>query len=88
MILQRRLEAVPPGAGSLLRHRHQEHLWHEVRDLHHQLGDSGDGPFRGLLGAAEEIVEVNIDEKEFVGYLNAPNKDTTTLSGLSRLYLW
>ena len=36
-------------------------------------------PSEAFQGAAEEIVEVNIDEKELVGYLNAPNKDTTTI---------
>ena len=36
-------------------------------------------PSEASQGAAEEIVEVNNDEKELVGYLNAPNKDTTTI---------
>ena len=35
-------------------------------------------PSEASQGAAEEIVGVNNDEKELVGYLNAPNKDTTT----------
>ena len=36
-------------------------------------------PSEASQGAAEEIVEVNNDEKEIVGYLNAPNKDTNTI---------
>ena len=36
-------------------------------------------PSEASQGAAEEIVEVNNDEKELVGYLNAPNKDTNTI---------
>ena len=36
-------------------------------------------PSRRLQGVAEEIVEVNVGEKEIVGYLDAPNKDTNTL---------
>ena len=36
-------------------------------------------PSRRLQGVAEEIVEVNIGEKETVGYLDAPNKDTNTI---------
>ena len=35
-------------------------------------------PSEASQGAAEEIVEVNNDEKELVGYLDAPNKDTNT----------
>ena len=35
-------------------------------------------PSEAFQGAAEEIVEVDIEEKEFVGYLDAPNKDTNT----------
>ena len=34
-------------------------------------------PSEDPQGAAEETVEVD-DEKELVGYLNAPNKDTNT----------
>ena len=36
-------------------------------------------PSEAFEGAAEEIVEVNNDEKEIVGNLDAPNKDTNTL---------
>ena len=36
-------------------------------------------PSNRLQGVAEEIVEVDIEEKEFVGYLDAPNKDTNTI---------
>ena len=36
-------------------------------------------PSEAFQGAAEEIVEVNNDEKELVGYLDAPNKDTNTI---------
>ena len=36
-------------------------------------------PSEDLQGAAEEIVEVNNDEKELVGNLDAPNKDTNTI---------
>ena len=36
-------------------------------------------PSEAFEGAAEEIVEVDIDEKELVGYLDAPNKDTNTI---------
>ena len=36
-------------------------------------------PSEAFQGAAEEIVEVDIEEKEFVGYLDAPNKDTNTI---------
>ncbi len=35
-------------------------------------------PSEAFEGAAEEIVEVDNDEKELVGILNAPNKDTNT----------
>ena len=35
-------------------------------------------PSEDPQGAAEETVEVD-DEKELVGYPNAPNKDTTTI---------
>ena len=35
-------------------------------------------PSEAFQGAAEEIVEVDNDEKELVGYLDAPNKDTNT----------
>ena len=46
MILQRTLEAGSSRRRSLLYHRPQEHLWHRLKDLHHQLGDSGVGPFQ------------------------------------------
>ena len=36
-------------------------------------------PSEASQGAAEEIVEVDIGEKEIVGYLDAPNKDTNTI---------
>ena len=36
-------------------------------------------PSEAFEGAAEEIVEVDNDEKELVGILNAPNKDTNTI---------
>ena len=36
-------------------------------------------PSEALQGAAGEIVEVDIDEKEIVGNLDAPNKDTNTI---------
>ena len=36
-------------------------------------------PSEAFQGAAEEVVEVNIDEKEIVGNLDAPNKDTNTI---------
>ena len=36
-------------------------------------------PSEAFQGAAEEIVEVDNDEKELVGYLDAPNKDTNTI---------
>ena len=36
-------------------------------------------PSEAFQGAAEEIVEVDIGEKEIVGYLDAPNKDTNTI---------
>ena len=36
-------------------------------------------PSEAFEGAAEEIVEVDIDEKELVGYLDAPTKDTNTI---------
>ena len=36
-------------------------------------------PSEAFEEAAEEIVEVDIDEKELVGYLDAPNKDTNTI---------
>ena len=35
-------------------------------------------PSEAFQGAAEELVEVDIDEKELVGDLDAPNKDTNT----------
>ena len=35
-------------------------------------------PSEDPQGAAEETVEVDNDEKELVGYLDAPNKDTNT----------
>ena len=35
-------------------------------------------PSEAFEGAAEEIVEVDNDEMELVGYLDAPNKDTNT----------
>ena len=41
-------------------------------------------PSEAFQGAAEEIVEVDIDEKEIVGYLEAPNKDTNTGGGCER----
>ena len=37
-------------------------------------------PSEAFEGAAEEIVEVNNDEKEIVGNLDAPNKDTNTVA--------
>ena len=37
-------------------------------------------PSEAFEGAAEEIVEVNNDEKEMVGNLDAPNKDTNTVA--------
>ena len=37
-------------------------------------------PSEAFEGAAEEIVEVNSDEKEIVGNLDAPNKDTNTVA--------
>ena len=36
-------------------------------------------PSEAFQGAAEESVEVDIDEKELVGDLNAPNKDNNTI---------
>ena len=36
-------------------------------------------PSEAFEGAAEEIVEVDIGEKEIIGYLDAPNKDTNTI---------
>ena len=36
-------------------------------------------PSEASQGAAEETVEVDNDEKELVGYLDAPNKDTNTI---------
>ena len=66
MILQKTIRSRSSRARSLLRHRPKEYLWHKLLDLHHQLGDREDGPFRGLQGAAEEIVEVNDDENEVV----------------------
>ena len=36
-------------------------------------------PSEAFEGAAEEIVEVDNNEKELVGYLDAPNKDTNTI---------
>ena len=36
-------------------------------------------PSEAPQGAAEEIVELNNDEKEIVGNLDAPNKDTNTI---------
>ena len=36
-------------------------------------------PSEAFEGAAEEIVEVDNDEKEIVGNLDAPNKDTNTI---------
>ena len=36
-------------------------------------------PSEDPQGAAEETVEVDNDEKELVGYLDAPNKDTNTI---------
>ena len=36
-------------------------------------------PSEAFEEAAEEIVEVDIDEKELVGYLDAPTKDTNTI---------
>ena len=36
-------------------------------------------PSEAPQGAAEEIVEVDNDEKEIVGNLDAPNKDTNTI---------
>ena len=43
----------------------------------------GSAPSRSLQGVAEEIVEVNDDENEVVGDLNAPNKDTNTIAELA-----
>ena len=40
-------------------------------------------PSEAFEGAAEEIVEVNNDEKEIVGNLDAPNKDTNTVVKVS-----
>ena len=77
--MQKTIRSRSSRARNLLPHRPQEHLWHKLLDLHHQLGDREDGPFRGLQGAAEEIVEVNDDKNEVVGDLNAPNKDTNTI---------
>ena len=36
-------------------------------------------PSEAFEGAAEEVVGVDISEKETVGYLDAPNKDTNTI---------
>ena len=36
-------------------------------------------PSEAPQGAAEKIVEVDNDEKEIVGNLDAPNKDTNTI---------
>ena len=36
-------------------------------------------PSEAFQGAAEEVVEVNNDEKKIVGNLDAPNKDTNTI---------
>ena len=36
-------------------------------------------PSEAFQGAAEDTVEVDIGEKEIVGYLDAPNKDTNTI---------
>ena len=36
-------------------------------------------PSEASQGAAEETVEVDNNEKELVGYLDAPNKDTNTI---------
>ena len=83
-IFQKTIRSRSSRARNFLPHRPQEHLWHKLLDLHHQLGDREDGPFRGLQGAAEEIVEVNDDENEVVGDLNAPNKDTNTEKDESR----
>ena len=81
LILQKTIEAGFSRRRSLLHHRPQEHLWHELQDLHHRLGDSIVGPSRSLQGVAEEIVEVDIiGEDEVIGVLKAPNKDTTTKS--------
>ena len=78
MILQKTIRSRSSRARSLLRHRPQEHLWHELHDLHPQLGDSTVGPSEELQGVAEEIVEVNIDEKEVIGSPKTPNKDANT----------
>ena len=43
-------------------------------------------PSEAFQGAAEEVVEVNIDEKELVGNLGAPNKDANTSSTPACLY--
>ena len=72
------MEAGYSRRRSLLHHRPQEHLWHELQDLHHRLGDSIVGPSRSLQGVAEEIVEVDVDEKEIIGSPKTPNKDTNT----------
>ena len=42
-------------------------------------------PSEAFEGAAEEIVEVNNDEKEIVGNLDAPNKDTNTVAEVYKL---
>ena len=81
--MQKTIRSRSSRARSLLRHRPQEHLWHELLDLHPQLGDSTVGPSEELQGVAEEIVEVNVDEKEVVGSPKTPNKDANT-----EVFLW
>ena len=39
-------------------------------------------PSEELQGVAEEIVEVDNDEKEIIGNLDTPNKDTNTVDCL------
>ena len=80
LILQKTIRSRSSRARSLLPHRPQEHLWHELLDLHPQLGDSTVGPSEELQGVAEEIVEVNVYEKEVVGSPKTPNKDANTSS--------
>ena len=36
-------------------------------------------PSEAFQGAAEEIVEVDVDENRIIGDPNAPNKDTNTI---------
>ena len=79
LILQKTFGSWFSRRRSLLHHRPQKHLWQEQQDLHPQLGDSTVGPSEELQGVAEEIVEVNVDEKEVIGSPKTPNKDAITI---------